>query len=188
MDESLANDEPMDGTISNSEPIPESLGTKNEQCRKSMIKPKKHGKTRRGFGSKKLKNKSVRNNKIEFSLLGSNINGMNSKKESLFHAINEFKPRVLTLQETKVKKAGSIKIPGYQIFEKLRNGKGGGGLLTAVAEDLEPVLVSTGSEDTDIITVEAKVEKHRIRIINGYGPQEDDEKNQILNFWQDIEK
>ena len=53
----------------------------------------------------------------------------------------------MTLQETKVKNKGSIKVKGYQIFEKTRNGKGGGGvgLLTAVDEDLDPVLVSSGS-------------------------------------------
>ena len=29
---------------------------------------------------------------------------------------------------------------------------------------------------------------HKIRIINGYGPQETEEKGQILAFWQEIEK
>ena len=53
---------------------------------------------------------------------------------------------------------GSLKIPGYQVFEKTRHTKGGGGLLTAVDEDLEPVLISTGTEEAETLTVETKLE------------------------------
>ena len=161
------------------------------QVREQRDKPikrkrKRHGKTRRGRGNKKCRNENK--NKVKFALLGSNCNGLNPKKESLFHVINEFKPSVVTLQETKVKNKGSIKVKGYQIFEKTRNGKGGGGLLTAVDEDLEPVLVSTGQDDVEILTVETKLGNSKIRVINGYGPQEDEEKQITLNFWLEIEK
>ena len=55
----------------------------------------------------------------------------------------------------------------YQIFEKIRQSGQGGGLLTAVDEDLNPILVSTGSEEeTELITVQIKVGKHNVRIIN----------------------
>ena len=36
--------------------------------------------------------------------------------------------------------------------------------------------------------MEAKVGGNRIWIINGYGPQEDEDKQKILSFWQTIEK
>ena len=62
--------------------------------------------------------------------MGSNSNGIQAKKESLKENINHFKPSVITLQETKLRKQGTIKLPGYQIFEKVRSGHGGG-LLTA---------------------------------------------------------
>ena len=161
MDKSLANrnDEPVDDAASEPtpEPAPESLELQAGQWRKTVKKKNKHEKTRRGYGRKNSKDKKNGKNKLQFSLLGSNINGLNTKKESLFHAINKFKPSVVTLQESKVKKSGSIKIPGYQIFEKLRNGKGGGGLLTAVDEDLAPVLVSTGDDEVDTLTVETSI-------------------------------
>ena len=188
MDEPLVNDEPLDVTAS--KPVYKSLEYK-PQVREQRDKPikrtrKRHGKTRRGRGNKKCRNENK--NKVKFALLGSNCNGLNPKKESLFHVINEFKPSVVTLQETKVKNKGSIKVKGYQIFEKTRNGKGGGGLLTAVDEDLEPVLVSTGQDDVEILTVETKLGNSKIRVINGYGPQEDEEKQITLNFWLEIEK
>ena len=73
-------------------------------------------------------------------------------------------------------------------MKKIRVGQGGGGLLTAVDEDLVPVLVSTGNDDeAEIITVQIKVGKHDIRVINAYGPQEDDSNGKIFSFWQEVE-
>ena len=69
--------------------------------------------------------------------MGSNAAGLNSKKESFFFLINNFKPSILTIQETKMNKTGSIRVPGYQVFEKIRRNKKGGGLLTAVDENLK---------------------------------------------------
>ena len=79
---------------------------------------------------------------------------------------------MITLQETKLKKIGQIKLPGYQIFELLREHKGGGGLLTAVGETLTPVLISTGNNDAEILTVQIKINNIDVRIVNAYGPQE----------------
>ena len=70
--------------------------------------------------------------------------------------INFFQPLAITLQETKLRRMGTMKLPGYQVFEKVRNGLGGG-LLTAVEENLEPVLISTGKkEDSEILVVQCK--------------------------------
>ena len=106
--------------------------------------------TKRGYGRKNRKNNNVR--KIEFSLLESNANGIQAKKESLMENINTFTPSVITIQETKLRKSGTFRIPGYQVFEKVRNGFGGG-LLTAVDENLLPVLISTGNDDESEILV-----------------------------------
>ena len=55
-----------------------------------------------------------------FSIFGQNAAGLLSKKESLFFAINSLQPSAITIQESKMKKIGLLKIPGYQIFEKIR--------------------------------------------------------------------
>ena len=81
----------------------------------------------------------------------------------------------------------NLKIPGYQNFEKLRNGKSGGGLLTSITEDLNPVLINSANEDIELITVEINVDNQKIRIINGYGPQEYDETKMILSYWHELE-
>ena len=81
---------------------------------------------------------------------------------------------------------GTFKLKGYQVFEKIRKGHGGG-LLTAIAENLSPVLISTGSEEVEILVVQVLVGKFKIRIVNGYGPQESELKGKILTFWQQFE-
>ena len=124
---------------------------------------------------------------MNFSIVGANANGLNAKKETFFNMINQFNPSVITIQETKMRKVGQIRIPGYQNFEKIRTGKTGGGLLTSVIEDLNPVLISTAKDDIEIITVEADLGTEKVRIINGYGPQEDDDPQLVLGFWQEFE-
>ena len=128
---------------------------------KFLIKNKK---CRRGNGKKNRKKLSFK--EIQISIIGTNAAGLKSKKESLFNAINTFKASIVTLQETKHNKIGTIKIPGYQIFEQIRTKKAGGGLLTAVDEDLNPVLVSHGNDEIEIIVVEADIGFKKIRIIN----------------------
>ena len=75
-------------------------------------------KYRRGQGKKNSRKNGKGKQSHEFSLLGTNSAGLNSKKESLFSLVNRFTPSVITIQETKLSKIGSFQIPGYQIFEK----------------------------------------------------------------------
>ena len=187
-------DEPSSEHESDAKPLEFSipLGSKSDgklqlkQAVKEENRNKRENqKTRRGYGKKNAR-KNIKH--VKFSLLGANSNGLLGKQESLKNAINEFKPCAITIQESKLNKAGQVKLKGYQIFEKIRQSGQGGGLLTTVDEDLNPILVSTGSEEeTELITVQVQVGKHDIRIINAYGPQETDTNAKIFNFWEDIE-
>ena len=97
------------------------------------------------------------------------------------------KPAILTLQETKLANPGTIVLPGYKIFENLRKeNKCGGGLLTAIDSDLNPVVI-TDDKNVEILVVQLHVGHLKLRVINGYGPQEDDESNKIKIFWNCLE-
>ena len=39
-----------------------------------------------------------------------------------------------------------------------------------------------------MLVVQCKIDRSDIRVINGYGPQEDDPANKRLLFWQSIEQ
>ena len=82
---------------------------------------------------------------------------------------------------------GSVKVPDYQVFEKIRPGFGGG-LLTAIRESLNPVLISPSNEAAEILVVQCQVNDNQIRVINGYGPQDDDPLATRLNFWTSLEQ
>ena len=125
---------------------------------------------------------------MKFSLLGSNTAGLKNKKDSLEAVIELLrKPSCITLQETKLPKKNVFKLNEYQVFQKNRNGSGGG-LLTAVDPILNPMLISTENEEAEILTVQLTVNNQNIRIINGYGPQEDDKYQNKLNFWMGLDQ
>ena len=158
------------------------------QTRKRKLQTNNKNKTRRGYGRKNKKQNINKDIHTHLSILGTNANGLIGKQESLKNNINHFKPSIITVQETKVKRLGSIRLKGYQIFETLREGGLGGGLLTAVDENLEPVLIASEKDDeTEVITVQIKAGKYNVRIINAYGPQEDDPNGKVFGFWGEVE-
>ena len=143
----------------------------------------KASKTRRG-NNRKYRNSDSLNKQL--ICIGTNSAGLNPKKESLFQLINKIKPSVLTIQETKFMQYRMLKLEGYEIFENIRTETTGGGLLTAVDLDLNPFLISKHG-DVEIMVVQFEIIEIKLRIINGYGPQEDDDASRIKLFWHTIE-
>ena len=86
--------------------------------------------------------------------IGSNLAGLANKVDSFRRLISLFSPGVIFIQESKLKRKGMIKEDNFIIFEQLRKTSGGGGLLTAVHQNLSPVYVS--DEKEDILVVQAK--------------------------------
>ena len=142
-------------------------------------------KTRRGY-KRNYKNQREKENVATFKLIGSNAGGLNLKRESLFHIINKFRPSVVNIQETKFAQYNTLKIPGYEVFECLRKDRAGGGIMTAVLNSLDPVIVNC-DEINEILVIQLNVKGIAIRIINAYGPQEDEDSLIVLNFWLKVE-
>ena len=87
-------------------------------------------------------------------MIGANAAGLSNKLYSFQRLISLFSPSALFIQETKAKRKGLIKADNFIIFEQLRKSFGGGGLLTAVHQNLSPV--SINDEIDDILVVQAK--------------------------------
>ena len=97
----------------------------------------------------------------------------------------------MSLQETKLYRKGQIKIQNFCVFENLRAQGEGGGLLTMVHENFEPVLIpSTGPPKSteNILVVEAYLEKSRIRYINAYGVQENATLTDKTDFYSALDQ
>ena len=118
-----------------------------------------------------------------YTVIGTNCNGIVQKKESLFCNINMFKPSVCLLQETKLTRVGQVKIPSYQIFEIIRQNREGGSLLTAIHENLNPIFISGGENEIEILVVQAEFGSEKCRFINGYGPQENADRALKIEFY-----
>ena len=80
-----------------------------------------------------------------------------------------------------------LKLHGYQVFEKIRSNKSGGGLLTAVVDSLSPVLIDD-NDSAEILTVQISLAVGNVYIVNCYGPQEYDNVSDKLIFWQSLEE
>ena len=154
----------------------------NGKQKQRNVKCDKDTKTRRGLSKHKTQN--------NFSLVGVNSNGISSKLKSLDHIISQKNPSVICIQETKVKKAGRIKVQSkdYVTFELIRKESGGGGLATMVKADLSPVWVSEGDDFTEVLVVEIHLDEKNIRIINAYGPQSCDSSERKTKFWSRIQQ
>ena len=52
----------------------------------------------------------------------------------------------------------------------------------------EPVLISQESDDIEILVVQVKIGKMAVRLITGYGPQEDAAAEIITSFYSKLEE
>ena len=129
---------------------------------------------------------------VECLVIGTNSNGLVGKKDSLLANINLYCPLACLIQETKVSRKNQINIPNYQIFELLRTNGEGGSLLTAVHEKNNPVYVSSGEDNIEILVVQAEFGNKKCHFIKAYGLQEGADRNHVVEFYskldQEIEK
>ena len=119
----------------------------------------------RGDSRKYYENKSSR-----FVILGNNIAGLNGKLDSLKRILEVFQPGVVMLQETKTRKPSTLKLKELIFFEKIRENNEGGGLMTIVHENMQPIQIPT--EHSEFLEVDIFGTFGCIRTINCYGPQE----------------
>ena len=131
-----------------------------------------------------------RNKKKKFQkdllLVGVNAAGILSKMSSFDDLLSSLSPSLFFVQETKLYTGGRIKSINsqkYQIFELNRQHKAGGGLAIGALEDVEPVLISEGDDNTEVLVIEISASRMEIRCICAYGPQENHSMDKKSKFW-----
>ena len=107
----------------------------------------------------------------------SNINHVKSKIESLKRIIDEEKPVVVALVETKLAEKESITIDGYEPFKMNRN-EYGGGVMILVKNKVKNivVVVEENKEVGEIMWVTISNGRTNIRMGLVYAPQENETK------------
>ena len=119
-------------------------------------------------------------------MFSNNCNGANLKVESLKYEIGRTSSTLFTLQETHFSKKGRIKMEDFVIFEAIRIKEHGTMLGAHVM--LQPILISEYNEEFEMLVVQVKVEGREIRVITGYGPQENQKSEKIMPFFTKLEE
>ena len=99
------------------------------------------------------------------------------------------KPAIFCVEETKLKDEGRIKIENYDIFEHVRkSGDGGGGLGLGCLKELQGVLVRTGGDKAEALSVDTFFKNHKIRFCVAYGCQESEALEKKEAFWNYLDE
>ena len=142
------------------------------------VQSAKHGQRRR----RQRKNKTVENG---INFLYSNINGYNSKKDSLANIVKINQPDVVCICETKLDKDEECDIEGYEgIVSNYK--KGQEGLVVAARRGTFVSPPEKVSEYDNILSARIGFPERTIRVIVCHGPQEDDESEVRQDFFDNI--
>ena len=118
-----------------------------------------------------------------------NINGYQSKSESVFEILSEIEPEIVALCETKSAQKNTLKrdFKNYELVTKQIK-KGKGGILCGVKKNIgtSSVLEVTTVKNDNILTVKISFPKYSIRVVVAYGPQENESVESKDYFFKDL--
>ena len=175
----------LDESNSNVNSVHISVNSAKKSKSSNQFKHKWVKRKRRTY-SKQNKNKLKTQPLTFFSCNSANIK---NKLLSLEKVVNDLSLSMFCLQESHARKSGSIKFKNstnFQIYEKIRSEKGGGGLVIGMLNCLNPTWIRDGGDEVEAMTIKFSLEKIDIRVVNAYGPQEydDSQKRQVFgNIW-----
>ena len=121
-------------------------------------------------------------------LLHINAAGLKYKVEDLKNKIKYHESTIISIQETHFRKIGLFKHNKYKTFESIRKNKEKGGSMLIVHEDLSPILIKEYNETFELLVVEVTTKTTPIRVITGYGPQENWNEADRMPFWVALEE
>ena len=137
-----------------------------------------------------MKRNNKKKNKI-LKFFGINAAGIKSKLHSFNQILINLKPHIWMIEETKLKPHEQIKcgsINDFQVYYLSRQESQGGGIALGVHKSLESTFINGGNDNTEAISLLVVVGNMPIRIIVGYGVQENASKEKKDSFWDFIEK
>ena len=120
--------------------------------------------------------------------MSTNARDLKCKEEDLKNKVKFFNSSIFAVQETHYKRKGKFKLKDYAIFESIRKNKEHGGSMLGLHVGLNPVLVEEYNTEFELLVVEIEISNTRLRVITGYGPQENWEDSERMPFYRALEK
>ena len=124
----------------------------------------------------------------QLRLLHVNAADMKHKATDLKNKIKYFGSSIISVQETHFRSKGRFKLDNFVAFESIRKNKEKGGTMLLIHGDLKPVLIKEYNETFELIVVEINTQNNPIRVITGYGPQENWKESEKMPFWLAVEE
>ena len=118
-------------------------------------------------------------------MVGVNAAGIKCKMDSLDDILKRLKPQIWSIQETKLKPNEKLKsevINNFQVYYLNRQNSQGGGLAIGIDKDIESTLKREGNDEIEALAVQIVVGNVPIKMIVGYGPQENSLKEKKEKF------
>ena len=129
----------------------------------------------------------MKNSKV--TVFYNNINGFQSKSESLSEIIRKLKPEIIGICETKAAPKNTLRrdFKDYDVVTKQIK-KGKGGLLCGIKKKVgfQSVLEVTTVKNDNILTVKVVFTNVNMRIVLAYGPQENESSELREDFFRDL--
>ena len=138
--------------------------------------------------TRRAKKKQKKTQKQTLRFLGVNAAGLKCKLLSFKNDIEDLKPSVFMVEETKHKESGKFKLENFVIYELVRNESSGGGLALGVAEELQPAWVREGEDGVEALSVILTLKNIEIRCCVAYGFQENEKNEKKENFWRYLDE
>ena len=143
----------------------------------------------KSFKNRRGRRKNAKNISKSMRFMGVNAAGLRSKLFTFKKVLEELKPSVFFIEETKLKESGKIKFDNYIVFEKVRKTKvNGGGLAIGCVKELNPTWVREGEEEVEALSIDIFVQNMKIRCCVAYGCQENEEKEKKDLFWSYLDE
>ena len=124
-------------------------------------------------------------------IFAANAAGIKSKYKSFENVLTSLKPQIFMLQETKLTVNEVIKCEAskdFQVYYLNRQNRQGGGLAVGIENNIESTLIREGDDNIEALSIQIILKQLPVRIIVGYGPQENDNIDKKTQFWNFIEQ
>ena len=135
-----------------------------------------------------MRNKVVQVKDQYLNMLSTNTANLTHKGEDLKNKVRLFNSGIFAVQETHFRKKGRFKMQDFIIFESIRKNKEKEGSMLGVHVGLKPVLIQEYCTTFELLVVEVIVADKEIRVITGYGPQENWEIGEKTPFYNALEE
>ena len=135
---------------------------------------------------KKIRRGNKHKKEFRLTIFSTNAAQLKGKLNSFKSELKRTNSGIFTVQETHFGTKGKIQVDNFEVFEAIRK-KVKGGTVIGAHKALKPVLISEYNEEFELIVVEIKVAKREIRVITGYGPQENWPEAERMPFFLALE-